>query len=140
MSALSSMVRVHRWILDEKRQKLGDLERLADKMRDDVRRLDEDIAREREIARASHEASTTYSAFVVAATTRRRKIENSLANLEREVGLARDEVSEAFQELKQFETARNNAAERERSERNRREQLALDEMGVGLYRRSRSAS
>ena len=139
MSALNSMVRVHRWILDEKRQKLGDLERLTDKMREDLARLDEDIERERLIAKASYEAGSSYSAFVVAAKQRRKKLEHSLENLEREVGLARQEVGEAFQELKQFETARNKAVEREETERQRREQLALDEMGVSLYRRRKAS-
>ncbi|MCG8358013.1 MAG: flagellar export protein FliJ [Kiloniellales bacterium] len=140
MSALNSMVRVHRWILDEKRQKLGDLERLADRMRDDLRRIDEDIEREREIARNSSEAGSAFSAFLVAARMRRSKIQESLDNLQREVELARGEVGDAFQELKQFETARDNAVEKEVSERKRREQLSLDEMGVGLYRRRGGAS
>lgn len=135
MTALETMVRVHRWILDEKRQKLADIERFVDRMRQDLVKLDENLAKERAIAEKSPEARLAYSSFVAAAVERRRRLLGSIENLQREADQARDEVNEAFHELKKYETAREHADERERNQQKRRDQLALDETGVSLYRR-----
>jgi flagellar export protein FliJ len=139
MSALDTMVRVHRWILDEKRQKLADIERFVDRMRLDLTKLDENLAKERAIADQSPDARLAYSSFVAAAVERRRRLLGSIENLEREANHARDEVNEAFHELKKYETARENADERERKQQKKRDQLALDETGVSLYRRRNGA-
>ena len=135
MSALDSMVRIHRWVLDEKREKLTDIERFADKMRQDLVELDANLEDERKAAAAAPETAVTYAAFIRAALERRAKLLESIANLDAEVEAARDEVREAFQELKKFEKAESQAQTREETERRKREQLALDELGVGIYQR-----
>lgn len=139
MTALGSMVRVHNWILDEKRQKLGDIERFVDKLKDDLRRLDESLEAERNSAAQSPEAGSTYAVFIAAALKRRAKLLETIENLDHECELARDEVQEAFQELKKYEIAKDHLDQRETAERQRREQLILDETGIGIYRR-RAAS
>lgn len=135
MSALESMVRIHRWMLDEKRQKLTDVERFADKMKQDLVSLDAHLEEERAAAAASPESALTYAAFIRAALERREKLLGTIANLDHEVELAREEVRGAFQELKKFEKAEDQAQTREETDRKRREQLALDELGVGIYQR-----
>ena len=140
MTALGSMVRVHRWILDEKQQKLTEIERFGDRMRQDLVKLDENLANERDAAARSADGTLAFASFIAAALERRRRLVDSIANLEREADLARDEVGEAFRELKKYEMAEANAKEREGHRRKKQEQLALDEVGVGLYRRRSSAS
>lgn len=135
MNALGTMVRVQRWMLDEKRQKLADIERFLERMKQDLARLDENLEAERQAASQSYEGTVAFSAFLSAAQQRRRKLLESLANIEREADLARDEVNEVFQDLKKYETAQSNAEERTRRQQQKREQLALDEAGLGLYRR-----
>ena len=50
MNALDNLVRISRWHLDEARQKLGDLERLEVRLREDIRRLDANLAAEQLVA------------------------------------------------------------------------------------------
>ncbi len=57
MSALDSLVRLHRWQLDERRRRLADLDQLAAKLNDDIIRLAEEEAREQAAASASLEAA-----------------------------------------------------------------------------------
>ena len=140
MTALGSMVRVHRWALDEKQQKLAEIERFCDRMRQDLETLDENLASERDAAARSPDGTIAFASFIAAALERRRRLVDSIANLEREADLARDEVGEAFRELKKYEMAETNAKEREGQKRKKQEQLALDEVGVGLYRRRSSAA
>jgi flagellar export protein FliJ len=137
MSALDSMVRVHRWILDEKRRKLVDLERFVMKMREELADLDEQVALERQTAsQAPFESRQAYASFHAAAVERRRRLQTTIDNLQREVDAAREEVNEAFGELKGYEGARENAIRRQLAERARRDQLVLDETSIGIYRRS----
>lgn len=134
MSALNSMVRVHRWALEEKQQKLAEIERFSDRMRQDLERLDEHLASERDAAARTPDGTMAFASFIAAALERRRRLVDSIANLEREADLARDEVGEAFRELKKYEMAQDNAKTRAGLQRKKQEQLALDEVGVGLYR------
>lgn len=141
MSAIDSMVRVHGWALDEKRRKLRDLQDFMDRLEADLREVDRNIEAEREAAETCDaRIAFTYPAFVSAALDRRRKLVETIANLDREVERARDEVAAAFNELKKYELARDNQLRREAAERDRRDRLAQDELGLSMYRRGRGSS
>lgn len=140
MSALNSLVRVHGWVLNEKREKLAGLEGLVGKMRTDLEALEQDLEREQRAAAEASEGSVAFPAFVAAALERRRKLRESIADLERAVEAAREEVAEAFQEVKKYELARDNDVRREAGRLAKREQASLDELGTGLYQRRRSGS
>lgn len=137
MTALESMVRVHQWMLDERQRKLADLQTLVQKLKDDLTALDRQLESEREVAGQSEEAGMAYPAFVAAALDRRKKLCRTIADLETEVESVREEVAEAFGELKKFEMARDNHEARQIANRDRRERLNFDELGVSIYRRNR---
>ena len=63
----------------------------------------------------------------------------TIANLEQETEATREEVTEAFGELKKYEVASDNQESLESDKRKRRERINLDELGVSIYRRSRVA-
>ena len=138
MSALNSLVRVHSWALEEKQQKLAELERLADKLRADLAALETELAQEQTAASRSVEGSIAFPAFVAAALERRKRLRESIVNVERACQTAREDVNQAFQEVKRFELARDNALEKERQDLARREQADLDELGVDLHRRAKA--
>ncbi|MFQ6018016.1 MAG: flagellar export protein FliJ [Kiloniellaceae bacterium] len=135
MTALDSLVRVHRWILDEKRRKLGELQELAGKLKDDLRRLQEDLANEQEVASRSIEGTVAFPAFIAAARERGQRLRDSIARMERAIETTRDEVQAAFQEAETYKLASDNHARRERDRLSRREQVDLDELAASRYRR-----
>jgi flagellar FliJ protein len=137
MTALGSLVRVHTWALNEKRQKLAGLEELADKMRDDLERLEADLKNEQRAAAGSIEATVAFPAFVAAALERRKKLRETMASLELAMDAARAEVREEFQEVKKYELARDNHERREREQFDKREQRELDELGMNIHRRKK---
>jgi flagellar export protein FliJ len=139
MTALDSMVRVHRWVLDEKQRKLADLQAFMDKLTEDLNALDRDIETEREAAGQSDEAGSVFPAFVAAALDRRKKLCQTIANLGKETEAAREDVAEAFSELKKYELALKNQEMQESTKRSKRERMNLDELGVSIYRRTRTA-
>jgi flagellar FliJ protein len=131
MTALSELVRISRWHLDEKRQKLGDLERLADQLREDLRKLDETIAQEQRVVQEDPSARETYSAYIQAEMQRRARLEQSIANVESEIESAREEVGE----LKKYEMGKANQDERDNQRQKKAEEKRMDEMGLQLHQR-----
>lgn len=135
MTALDQLVRLHRWTLDEKRQKLAELERFRAKLLSNIENLEADLACEQAAAERSPLSSVSLPAFIKATVDRRRKIEESVAEVDKSIGAARDEITLAFQEFKKYETAHDNHQRREALKRARREQTAADEMGLDIHRR-----
>ena len=88
-------------------------------------------------AAADRGAISTISlpAFIKATIDRRRKIEGSISEVDRSIAAAREEIAEAFQEFKKYETAHGNHLRREALKQSRREQTASDELGIELHRR-----
>lgn len=138
MTALNSLVRVHQWELDEKRQKLADLERLVEKMKSDLAGIDQAFESEKVLAGASPEAAAAFPNYAAAVKLRRQKVQDSIQALEASIEAAREEVRTAFQELKKYQTAESNQQRREKAKRVKREQQAMDEVGLNLYRRRRT--
>lgn len=135
MTALDQLVRLHRWNLDEKRQKLAELERFRTKLQGNIDSLEADLAREQAAAERSEVTSVSLPAFIKATIDRRRKMEESIAEVDRSIAAARDEIAQAFQEFKKYETAHGNHERREAQKRSRREQAAADELSIDLHRR-----
>ncbi len=137
MTALGSLVRVHTWALDEKRQTLGGLEELGEKLRNDLENLEAELRREQAAATGSIEGTIAFPAFVAAALERRKRLRVSIANLDLAIEAAREETREAYQEVKKYELARDNHERRERDRLALRERNALDELGATLHRRKK---
>lgn len=137
MTALGSLVRVHTWTLDEKRQTLGGLEELGEKLRNDLENLEAELRREQAAATGSIEGTIAFPAFVAAALERRKRLRVSIANLDLAIEAAREETREAYQEVKKYELARDNHERRERDRLALRERNALDELGATLHRRKK---
>ena len=138
MSALPSLIRLHRWRLEEKRRTLATLHGLIADLRNQAQQLEDEIAREQQAAAASHEAGFNYGRYAAEAIRRRQNIAVSIANLEGQVAIAHDEVSAAFQEAKRFEIALERAEERDRIETERRDQAVQDEVALNVFRRRRA--
>jgi flagellar export protein FliJ len=139
MTALGSLVRVHSWALNEKRQKLAGLEELADKMHQDLAQLEAELNNEQRAAAGSMEGTIAFPAFVAAALERRRKLRESIAALGLAIDTARTEVREAYQEVKKYELAQDNYQRREREKVARRERRELDELGANMHRRKKAS-
>ncbi|HYM03057.1 MAG TPA: flagellar FliJ family protein [Stellaceae bacterium] len=138
MSALDSLVRIHRWQIDERRRQVADLEALASKLREERRRLDEEELREQRVAAEAPEAAFTYGGYVNALIERRNKLSQSLSEAAQQIQAAREALAEAYQEMKRYEITAASRARRQRLEEERRQQKMLDEIGLDAFRRRAS--
>jgi flagellar FliJ protein len=140
MSTLDSLIRLHRWQLDEQRRRVAELEALGTKLRDDLRRLDAEQASEQEFASKSPEASYGYGSYASSLIERRRKLGQSLADTEQRTGTAREALAEAFQEAKRYEIAAAKRVLHQRLTQDRVEQRTTDELASDIHRRSNGRS
>ena len=134
--SLKTIIRLQKLQLDEKRRVLAELHTLADRLRNEIEKVKQEIAHEQETVRDDFSVSFTYSNFAQAALERGRKLGESLGQVEAQINIATDEMAEAFQELKRYELAEEERLKRERDKQKRKEAAMLDEPArVGFRRR-----
>jgi flagellar export protein FliJ len=132
---MRQLIRLHRWELDEKRQRLAEFELLESRLLDDLKRLEGDMENEAAIAESSPESALAYPGFVAAALKRRENLRNSIHEIEARIIEAREEVTQAFQEVKRFELALEKQLGREQELHRRREQSQMDDHAAEGFRR-----
>jgi flagellar protein FliJ len=135
VSALDSLIRLHRWQVDERRRHLADLEGLAAQLTEEHHRLDRDEAREQAAAAASPEAAFAYAAYARQLIDRRRKLAQSQAEVAEQIERSRAALAEAFQEVKRYEIMAANRTRQQQRREARREQRVRDDLGAEAVRR-----
>jgi flagellar export protein FliJ len=132
---LGALIRLHDWQVDEKRRALAEKLRIAEELEARQRALEAEAAAEARVAAGAPEAALFYGRYVEGVRKRRAALDHAMAAVEAEIAKAREEVREAFLQLKKFETAAERRARREAEERDHREQGVLDEVALNTYRR-----
>lgn len=132
---LHNLIRLHEWQVDEKRRRLGELLRVLDDLENRLKRLEEEVVREQQVA--AHDPSGAgflYGNYAEAVIERREKLKESISRAEAEIARARDDLREAYRDLKKYEIAQRNRDQRAAAEAARKEQIVLDELGIQGYR------
>jgi flagellar export protein FliJ len=128
------LIRLHRWQLDEKRRQLTDLEHLLADLNGQSERLDAEVAAEQASAAQSAEGRYAYPGYATGVIDRRENLMRSITEVETSIEGAREEVALAFETLKTYEQAEARELQRAHAQAARREQMRLDEIGLGMYR------
>jgi flagellar export protein FliJ len=133
---LQSLIRLHRWQVDEHRRRLAELTRRAENLHEQARRLEREIAEEQARSRTDPlEAGTAYADYARAAIDRRSKTAKAIEAAETDAAAAGDALGEAYRALRTLETAQADRERRRAMEEERREQTVLDEVGIQGHRR-----
>lgn len=135
MSSLDTLIKLHRWQLDEQRRRVAEIETLFGRLRTELARLEEEKASEQSVAGGSHEASYAYASYARQLVERRQKLERSVREAAEQAAQARATLAEAFAEVKRYEIA---AANRLLARHRRLERLAQqdsDEMAINIFRK-----
>ncbi len=135
MSALESLIRLHRWQVNERQRHMADLEGLAAQLTEEHRRLEREDAREQAAAAASPEAAFTYAAYARQLIERRRKLALSQAEVAEQIERSRGVLAEAFQEVKRYEIMAANRTRQQQRREARRQQQVLDDLNSEAFRR-----
>lgn len=136
---LDSVIRLQKWRLDEKRRQLGDLLSLSEQLQTELANLEAELQAEQALAARNFEAGRTYATYALGYIDRRERLRQSLANVEKQIESAQEEVRGAFRELKTIEITKDNRDKVETLQVNRRQQNELDELGLNPQRRALNA-
>ncbi|MEN6542881.1 flagellar export protein FliJ [Parvibaculum sp.] len=130
-----SLIRLHRFQVDEKRRQVAELEVMLQEFRTRERELEAQVLLEQEKAGISDVAHFAYPMFAKSVIRRRENILNSIQDIERQLEAAKEDLSGAFRELKKYEIVEDNRKLRLRREAVRVEQRELDDIALGIHRR-----
>ncbi len=135
MADLSTLIRLHKHQLDEKRQFLAQLYTSMEGLDFHRRQLEENFAREKELAKYNSDVNFTISRYVEQVQNQRKQMDDLKVQLEKKIAEAKDSMMETFSELKKFEMTQ---AERDRlaaEERALKETREMDAIGLETFRR-----
>ena len=135
MSSLDTLIKLHRWQLDEQRRKVAEIESLAGKLRAELQRLEAEEQFEQQVAGGSHEANFAYGGFAKALIDRRAKLRRSIAETEQQILEARAALTDAYAEVKRYEIAAANRLLAKHRGIERLRQQELDEVALDGFRR-----
>jgi len=99
MNARQNFYRLQHWQLAERQRYLAELESLAERLRADVERMNDEI----DEAGVADETSRFHSVFIRPLINRRDKLQRSVAEVDTQVGEARAAVAVAQREMKLLE-------------------------------------
>ena len=133
MKSRETLIRLHRFKVDEIRRRL----KLLDDMRADLAKKmsDLEIMMQDEQRRAAHSdlGRLAYPSFARSVVQRRENIQRSIDEVEKQASTVTEELQAAFRELKKYEIAADNVAERDRVEVARQVQAELDDIAMSRH-------
>ena len=133
MKSRESLIRLHRFKVDEIRRRLKSL----DDMRADLAKKmsDLELMMQEEQRRAAHSdlGRLAYPSFARSVVQRRENIQRSIDEVEKQASTVTEELQNAFRELKKYEIAADNVAERDRVEVARQVQAELDDIAMSRH-------
>lgn len=131
---LSGIVRLHKWQVDEKRRQIAELEVMKEELQGKLEKLLTGLANERETLSKSNVVDINYANYASNVMSRQENIEASIVEVDVSIENMKDELADAFKELKKYEIVEQRAMERARQVEKKREQERLDEISINMFR------
>jgi len=138
MADLSTLIRLHKHELDEKRQALGGLYAQMAAIERQQRDLEFAFEREKEAAANNvDDVHFTFPRYVEQVKRQRKMMDEQKAALEKKITAAKDSMMESFSELKKYEMTQKERERLEAEERALKESNEMDAIGLEGFRRKR---
>lgn len=132
--SLTGIIRLHKWQVDEKRRQITELEVMKEGLVERLEKLLNDLASEQEKLAKSNVVDINYANYASSVMSRRENLEASITEIDVSIENMKDELADAFKELKKYEIVEQRAIEREKEDQKRTEQDRLDEVSLNQYR------
>jgi flagellar export protein FliJ len=137
MKKIDTLIRLHKFTLDECRRELRMLEEKMAALVKARENMDVELAEEQQKASEDMEYARTYSGYAQLFIRRREEMEQAIENLKPELDKAEIKVQMAFQELKKYEITAERQAAAEHKETLRVEQIELDDTASAGHARKK---
>lgn len=132
---IQALIRIHRWQLDELRRRAAPLEQERAQLLDRGREILEQLDRERQAVMTGAGTSADMQAFQSRVMVEHNSITRKVLEIEQAIDALRDQMADAFQDVKKFEITEEQRLDALRREQLQREQSQLDEIGLNNHRR-----
>ena len=135
MSAIKKLIRFHRFQLDERRRGLKRLEEKLIEVDAEISAINTQIEEEKYFASQNYEGNRDLNNFLSASFARIKQKRKDRELALGQVEAAREEVREAFADVKKYEITESVGVQKELQENERRERNELDEIALNSHRR-----
>jgi flagellar protein FliJ len=135
MKSQDSLIRLRKFEVDERRQKVADLEMMIEDFQRMAGDLDRQVEVEQQRAGTSDMDDCRYPLWAKDAITRRERIIDSVKELEGKLDSARDDLMSSFEELKKVEKVGERETARLLEARDKEERDELDEIALSRHHR-----
>jgi flagellar export protein FliJ len=135
MKRRDSLLRLKRFRVDELKRRVATLDEMRADLEKKLGDLDDTVVRERQRASDSDIGRLAFPSFLQSIDVRRKNIQNTQKDLERERALQQDDLAAAFQDLKTFELAEEERLRRASEAESKAAQSRLDEMAMTRHLR-----
>ena len=133
---LSTLIRLHKYRVDEKRRSLGELLGIIAKLEEKSENLEAEIILEQQMASSAPESiGMFYGAYAKEVVNKRKEILDEIFDCEKKIAEKQEELRTEYKDLKIFEITQEAREKVVASELTKTEQITLDEMGQESYRR-----
>ena len=140
MRSRESLIRLNRFQVDEKRRKVAEIETMmADFVRKEVE-LNQQIEAEQQRSGITDVNHYAYPTFAKAALGRKENLSASIEGLKLQLEDAKNDLAEAYAELKKYELLHEKERDRQAKEVSDKEQAELDEVALNMFRRGEVSS
>ena len=135
MKNLTTLIKLHKRKVDDLRRDLGKMENEKSQLQLATEKLKQELQDEIRLAEKQPEMSTFFGGFADRIRKRQEQIQKEIIMLDLQMIALRDDISEAFSELKKFEIALDNAKQRKKEDEARKETVMLDDIAAQQHRR-----
>ena len=137
MKSREALIRLNRFRVDEIRKRLKSLDDMRGDLRKKMTDLEAMVQEEQRRAAHSDLGRLAFPTFARSVQARRENIQRSIDEVEKQASTVTEELQNAYRELKKYEIAVDQEAQRDRVEYARQVQAELDE--IAMQRHARKA-
>ena len=137
MKGIATLIRLHKLKLTDQQRKLAALQAVANGFIAEIETLEQKNRDEAAALGENSETAHMLGGFIQASIGRRRTLEGSLVDIERDIGVIRQDINVAFRELKRYELIEERRADESRRALQKRERRVEDELGMSMHRQKR---
>lgn len=129
-----SLIRLHRFQVDERRRQVSDLEAMLEEFRRKETDLNRQVQIEQDKAGITDVGHYAYPMFAKSMLARRENLLHSIDNISRQLAEAKEYLADSYRDLKKYELIEENRKRRAKKEAVRLEQKELDEVSLNIHR------
>ena len=139
MKRRGSLLRLKRFRVDELKRRLATLDEMKTDLERKLQDLEDSVVREKQRAADSEIGRLAFPSFLQSIDVRRKNIQTTMTDLDRERSAQQDDLQAAFQDLKSFELAEEERLRRAAEAESRSQQSRMDELAMVRHLRKHSA-